>query len=332
MGRLMLAEVERRRNTPGRSLLLFITDRCPVGCAHCSVDSRRDSATIADFARFEAILAGICAQPRLTLVGISGGEPFVERRGLTLAVDRLVAAGKDLALYTSGVWATAAPPRWIREVIRPASCVFLSTDAFHAASVDEGRFVRASRTIAGEGVWIIVQVLHLPAMVARAERLLRTAFGEAYGDRAELSLIPPLPYGRGAAVFAPRERRAGAAFGACGSLAAPVVRYDGVVTACCNERVITGHGPERLRRRCASADDVTVGLAALRADPLLRVIGGIGAGALTDHPRFADFAARKFSSICELCWASQARAREDEADRLLTAMATIGPEAVEATT
>jgi pyruvate-formate lyase-activating enzyme len=328
MRRLTLAEVERRRGTPGQSLLLFITDRCPVGCAHCSVDSRRDSATITDFARFEAIVAGICAQPRLSLVGISGGEPFVERRGLTLAVDRLVAAGKELALYTSGVWATPAVPGWVREVIRPAACVFLSTDAFHAASVAEERFVRAARTIAEEGVWLIVQVLRLPEMVARAERLLRAALGAGYQERAELSLISPLPYGRGAAVFAARERRPGASFGACNSLAAPVVRYDGIVTACCNERVITGHGPERLRRRCASAEELAAGLADLRADPLLGVIGGPGGGALTQHPRFADLAERRFSSICELCWASQQRActAEDHPDRLLAAMALLGRE------
>ena len=96
-------------------------------------------------------MAAICAQPNLTAVGISGGEPFVERRGLSLAVERLAAAGKDIVLYTSGVWASGEAPEWIRGVLGQASCVFLSTDAFHAASIDDARFVRAARAIAEAG-------------------------------------------------------------------------------------------------------------------------------------------------------------------------------------
>ena len=102
--RLGWHEIEEIRHTRGRSTLLFITDRCPVGCAHCSVDSRRDSATITDFALFSEILDWLCGQPELEVVGISGGEPFVERRGLTLAVEHLAGAGKRVVIYTSGLW------------------------------------------------------------------------------------------------------------------------------------------------------------------------------------------------------------------------------------
>src|SRR5438309_11102932 len=101
--RLLWREIEEIRRTRGRSTLLFITDRCPVGCAHCSVDSRADSPSITDFELFEQIVDAICARPEVRVVGISGGEPFVERRGLTVAAHKVVDAGKDLVLYTSGV-------------------------------------------------------------------------------------------------------------------------------------------------------------------------------------------------------------------------------------
>lgn len=322
MRRLTLAEVNHIRSIPGRSLLLYITDRCPVGCAHCSVDARGDSPTIRDFALFEDIVAGICAQPELTTIGISGGEPFVERRGLTIAIERLAAADKEIVLYTSGIWANVHVPEWIQQVLRPVSCVFLSTDAFHAAAIDDERFICAARTIAGLGVWVVVQVLKLPEMVNKAQDLLRRAFGEDYSQHAELSLIPPLPYGRGALVFHHKASRPGASFAACSALSAPVVRYDGQITACCNEQLIKGLGPERLRARCYSALDVDAALTGFRADPVLNIIGGVGAGALTEHPRFADLAEQPFSSICEFCWAAQSRAAAPEdADRLLSAMA-----------
>ncbi len=120
-------------------------------------------------------------------------------------------------------------------------------------------------------------------------------------------------------------RRRGGGFGACHALAAPVVRYDGIVSACCNERVIVGWGPERLRRAGSSAVEINQALSDLRADPLLRVIHGMGAGYVTEHPGFADLAEREFASICELCWAAQSRVAESgtDADPLLQAMASL---------
>ena len=121
------------RNERGRSTLLFITDRCPVGCAHCSVDSRRDSPTITDFELFGEIVEWLVAQD-YDVIGISGGEPFVERRGLSLAARRITEEGKRLVVYTSGVWAKRPdPPAWIAEVLDRSTTVFLSTDAFHQA-------------------------------------------------------------------------------------------------------------------------------------------------------------------------------------------------------
>jgi pyruvate-formate lyase-activating enzyme len=326
MRQLKLADVERSRNTPGQSVLLFLTDRCPVGCAHCSVDSRRDSPTITDFALFEELLAGICAQPAIRTVGISGGEPFVERRGLVMATQRIVAAGKSIVPYTSGVWANTTIPIWIRQVLRQASCVVLSTDAFHAGTVNDDRFVHAAQAIVEEGAWLVVQVLEMPDMVQRAERLLQRAFGAEIAHYAEINRIPPLPYGRGAALFSAHGGRPGAGFGNCGVVNAPVVRYDGRLAACCNEQVIVGRGPERLHQRCHSAAEVGEILARWDADPLLTVIAGAGLGALTQHPRFADLAQQRFSTICQLCWTINTRALPvaDQSDHLLNALALLG--------
>jgi organic radical activating enzyme len=296
-------EIEAVRHAPGRSLLLFVTDRCPVGCAHCSVDSRADSPTITDFALFEQLVDALCAAPRLELVGISGGEPFAERRGLALASRRLAAAGKRQVVYTSGVWASAArTPTWIREVLGRCSSVYLSTDAFHASRVPDGRYVRAARAIADAGAWIVVQVLDIEATIEAAERLLRDAFGPGYAAHAELRPVPPLTHGRGAGVFTQGGGGPGHAFGRCPFVASPLVRYDGGLAGCCNESVVMGHGPERLRRRAGSGAELTAALDAFANDPLLRAIGGVGLGALTAAPHFADLAERSCANGCDLCW------------------------------
>lgn len=245
----------------------------------------------------------------------------------------LADAGKEIVLYTSGVWGAAREtPAWVRSVVGRASCVFLSTDAFHADAIDDERYARAARVVADAGVPIIVQVLDMGDMMAQADALLRGAFGGDYDDYAELSAITPLPYGRGRKLFEQRPLMHAQAIGRCRLLAAPVVRYDGVVSACCNEQVIMGMGPDRLRRRCSSGADLTAMLEDLRADSLLKVIGRVSAGAITLHPRFADLDERSFHGICDLCWAVQDRAADtplgDESDPLLNALTLVQPEVV----
>jgi MoaA/NifB/PqqE/SkfB family radical SAM enzyme len=326
MRRLNLAEVEKTRRARGRSVLLFITDRCPVGCEHCSVDSRADSPTISDFDLFEQIVDGICARPEVQVVGISGGEPFVERRGLMLASRRVVDSGKDLVLYTSGVWGKSAEaPAWIREVIGLASCVFLSTDAFHADQIADEHFVRAAHTISREDVPMVVQVLDRPEMVERAQGLLVAAFGASWPEHAEINLIPPLPYGRGQLVFMRKAGRPGREFRPCAVAAAPVIRYDGRLAGCCNENVIMGGGPEVLRRTVHSQEEVDAAIVHFGTDPFLGAIGGVGPEGLTEHPRFRDLGDEPFTSICELCWKMLERTAGDERpDPMISALDLVG--------
>lgn len=326
MRRLRLDDVDRIRYRRGNAVLLFLTDRCPVGCLHCSVDSRRDSPAVRDHDLLRDIVRALAGHDRLSMVGISGGEPFIERRALSESVATLAAAGKDVVLYTSAVWAKADPvPDWIRTVLSQTSCLFLSTDAFHAQSIDEGRFTAALRATADQGTMIVVQVLDRPDDVAEARRLLGQAFGAQWQRYADLNLLVPLPYGRGAAVFARPAAVRGGAAGACRIAATPVVRYDGAVTACCNEELIVGHGPRRLREQHATGEQVIDTLERIWSDPFLRVLNGSGAAAVTAHPRYADMAEQPFRGICDFCEHAQRRtpALGHDDDRLMSGLAVL---------
>jgi hypothetical protein len=317
-------EIEDIRHERGRSTLLFITDRCPVGCAHCSVDSRRDSPTITDFELFGEIVEWLVAQDD-DVIGISGGEPFVERRGLALAARRITEEGKHLVVYTSGVWAKRPdPPAWIADVLRRCTTVFLSTDAFHQEGVGDAHYVNAARAIQRAGAWIVVQVLDVDGMVDRARDLLRAAFGDGWEDFAELRPLTPLTAGRGADVFMRTKHQPGHSFAPCTMVASPMLRYDGVVTACCNESVIMGWGPKALRRKARTREALSREMSAFHNDPMLRAIGGVGPGALTQLPRFADLADEPFTSICDLCWKLFDRTADDVApDPLVAAISAV---------
>lgn len=320
-------DIQRIRRSHGRSMLLFLTDRCPVGCLHCSVDSRRDSPTITDFALFGDILEWMCGRSGMDVVGISGGEPFVERRGLELSSQRLYEAGKRLVIFTSGVWAkgaTTAP--WIREVLGRTATVYLSTDSFHARTVSEGCFANAAAAIAEAGCWIVVQVLDNGSDVAEAASRLASALGEQWREHAEINVITPLLHGRGASQFTRRAVVPGHSFAPCNFVTSPLIRYDGLAVACCNESMIRGKGPQRLRRQIGSAAELSEAVATFQSDPLIKVIEGIGPGALTSDPRFADLADRPFSSACHLCWKIFERLPDAPSpDPMIEAMATLVP-------
>lgn len=328
MRRLTGADVEHARLIPGNSALLFLTDRCPVGCAHCSVDSRRDSPRISDFGLLDEIVAGLIAMRRTTVVGISGGEPFVERRGLTMAAGALAGAGKLLVIYTSGVWAVSADvPRWAADVLAQASCVYLSTDAYHAAHIDDATFVRAARAIRAAGPWIVTQVAGSAAQARQAESLLADALGPAWREHAEVRRVPLLTAGRGAGLSrgSRGDARPGADFGTCRLTAAPVVRYDGWVSACCNETVIMRGGPARLRRRVATATELTAALTEFADDPYLRAIGTAGLGALTALDTYRDLSTQRFAHICQLCFQLSARQPAAADQAILTLLSQRSP-------
>ena len=323
--RLSHAEIEAIRGSKGQSVLLFLTDRCPVGCAHCSVDSRRDSPTITDFELFEAILDWIVAQPTMRLIGISGGEPFVERRGLERAVQRFAEAGLRQVMFTSGVWAKQGVAPWISAALAHCETVYLSTDAFHARAIDDASFVRAARAITDAGAWIIVQALDHADNLDRVAALVRTALGDGWASLAEINRIVPLTNGRGASQFDRAATTPGRDFGRCRLSASPTIRYDGAVSGCCNESVLRGGGPARLRARVRNRDELAAAIDAFSADPVLRAIASPGLGLLTLDPRFADLADRRFASDCDLCWAMFDRLPAERApEPLLEAIAAMG--------
>lgn len=342
-------QIEVLRQTPGASLLLFITDRCPVACAHCSVSSGADSPTISDFSLFAQLVDGIALRSGIQVVGISGGEPFAERRGLTQACDSLTEQGKSIVVYTSGIWASpggrksasateqecisefgdrqaggagrSRPPAWIQSVLKQCCTVYLSTDSFHQAKASSLHFIHAAQHIAQAGAWIVVQTLEPEC----TEKLLLEAFGNDYRHYAELVELRPLRNGRGSQVFPLQQSHPARNLGRCSLAVTPVVRYDGWVTSCCNEEIIMGKGPERFQNRVNNREQLDALLGSYLADPLMRCVSRVGLGNLTAHPNLKHLANQHYMNQCELCWKiSNHYPSLAPADPLIRAIAELG--------
>lgn len=289
-----LDAVENVRSQPGAALVLYLTDRCPVGCRHCSVDARFDSPTISDWELFDGLLREIC-NSQFSMVGITGGEPFSERRGLEMSVEALHDAGKSVILYTSGYWAGPQLREWQARVLRRVDTAFLSTDIFHQPRI-RNKFSNAVRHLSTCDVDTVVQ--YLGPIQAQISETLQDAGGV---DRVEFNEIVPLSVGRGAEVFSPGKAHALKVWGRCHLLTAPTIRYDGRVSACCHEPVIKGGGPDRLRRSI-QAEGAMQAVADFQADPVLQVLREHGLRYVASHPRLAGDGERTFPSICSGCW------------------------------
>jgi hypothetical protein len=325
---LKATSIRRLRWQFGKTLLLFITDRCPVGCAHCSTGSLSRSPSIRDWHLFGEILRGLAQIRDLEVVGISGGEPFVERRGLTMAAQEMRAAGKHVVVYTSGVWAEREPiPDWIDDVLGMCSAVYLSTDMYHREKISKAAFAAAARAIVARGARLVVPVIGASGEVEQARALLALALGSKWPSAAEIEVNPSLTYGRGGQVFAKPLSRAATAFGRCDLVTSPTLRYDGQLVPCCNEEVVLGAGPSRLHETVVTAGDVARILERFSVDVVFRLMSSVGLGLLTGHQRFSDLKRRKFRTICDLCWAIQERqsASGDQENRALALLATIAP-------
>ncbi|MGD0239790.1 MAG: radical SAM protein [Streptosporangiaceae bacterium] len=321
---LRLEAIDRIRSQPGRAVLLYLTDRCPVGCAHCSV-SALPRGSRPDLAVVGRLVDGLCALDRIRLAGVSGGEPFAERRALELVTTRLAAAGKQLVLYTSGNWGRddGTVPGWTRPVLARASCVVLSTDRYHAARIPAPRYQAALRATAESGAWIAVQVLGTGTQLAEAERLLAAALGPSWPDQAEIRATALLPRGRAGRL----GRHQTYTQGRCFLARTPVIRYDGRITACCNEDVVTGAGPAALHARADGPGELPAALDTLARDPFLAAISAAGPAALTRLPRYRDLGAQAHPDICAACWALLGRgADSDPAVRALALLAAGRPD------
>ncbi|CAM5496673.1 hypothetical protein SBADM41S_01393 [Streptomyces badius] len=72
-----LAELVARRPFPAAGLLLGLTRRCPLSCAHCSTGSGLSTRQEPDAAQLERFVGSFTTENRPDVVMLTGGEPLL---------------------------------------------------------------------------------------------------------------------------------------------------------------------------------------------------------------------------------------------------------------
>ncbi|MFF3499799.1 radical SAM protein [Streptomyces sp. NPDC003247] len=293
-----LAELIGLRPVPAAGLLVTLTRRCPLRCAHCSTSST-PTGEEPDAQHLERFVGSFTAEDRPEVMMLTGGEPLL----LPDAAARLAAlagrAGTRTALLSGMFFAKGGriPPRIMR-AISAADHFSASLDVHHEREVPRADVLRAVRQVLDAG---IAASFHLTGSgpddpyLAEVTAHIRREFA----DRVPMLVNEVRPLGR-AASWAQRAHRPLDARRAlpCAMAAWPVVAFDGAVLACCNQRVVDRRPVPRHLSLGHIAED---GWGAVRhralSSPVLRMIRTVGPAHLYARHR----ADGREPDYCETC-------------------------------
>jgi len=273
-----LAELIGLRPEPCAGLLVTLTRRCPLSCAHCSTSSTMDSKEEPGSARLLGFFRSFRPDDRPDVTLLTGGEPLLLpglARELALAAHD---AGSRVALL-SGMFFARGPriPRPIMRAITTADHFSASLDAHHEREVPRADVFRAIRTILDAGV---PSSLHLVGSGPDDPYLadITTAVRRTFGDTVPMLVNEVRSVGRAADWLRATQPGAGDPRGLpCTMAAWPVVAFDGRVIACCNQRTVdTRPVPAHLRLGHIADDDWAAVRRRSLDSPELRLIRAIG--------------------------------------------------------
>ncbi|AUG78990.1 radical SAM protein [Kitasatospora sp. MMS16-BH015] len=282
-----LAELVGLRPSPGAGLLVTLTERCPLSCAHCSTSStmRGGQPGSAELLRFVGSF-GPDDRPELML--LTGGEPLL-RPALAAALATTARAAGTRTALLSGMYFARQPriPAGIRAAVRALDHFSASIDVFHEREVPRAEVFRALREILDAGVPISLHATgsgpedpYLAGLTADVRR--------AFGADCPMLVNELRSVGRAAAwAEAGRTPAPDGRPLPCAMAAWPVVAPDGAVLACCNQDTVDRRpAPPHLLLGTIDRDDwPTVRRRALDS-PALRMLRAVGPGHL--YARYGD--------------------------------------------
>ncbi len=312
-----LAALMALRPVPGAGLLLTVTGRCPLRCAHCST-----SATMAspepDGAQLLRFVKSFGPDAHPSVLMLTGGERLL-RPGLSAELAAAArAAGTRTALLTGAFFArdarrgTVAVPREIRRAIASVDHFSVSVDAHHEREVPRRNAFAVVREVLDAGTAVSFHVTGAgpdDPYLADVTADIRATFE----DRVPVLVNTVRRVGRAsswaAASQAPDAREPVDPRRAlpCAMAAWPVVAADGAVLACCNQTVVDRRPvPAHLLAGHIAEDDWAAVAARVRTSPALRMIRTVGPAHLLHRYAAASAAARPPRSYCAGCRALDA--------------------------
>ncbi|MFD5651860.1 radical SAM protein [Streptomyces sp. NPDC127039] len=276
-----LAELVGLRPVPCAGVLLMLTQRCPLHCAHCSTSSTMAGAH-ADGAALLRLVESFGPEDRPELLMLTGGEPLLRPRLVTDLAEAARARGVRTALLSGMFFARRGRlPASIRRAAHAVDHFSASIDREHEREVPRAEVLRVLAALLEDGTAVSLHITGLGAddpYLAEVTREVRLAFG----DRVPMLVNEVRAVGRaaswgGASAVPPAAPPDTAEVLPCAMAAWPVIAPDGAVLACGNQDAVDLRPvPEHLLLGHVLRDDwPTLRRRALES-PELRLIRALG--------------------------------------------------------
>lgn len=281
-----LAELIGLRPVPCGGLLVALTRRCPMSCAHCSTGSSLTVSEQPDPEHLLRFVRSFGAEDRPEVVMLTGGEPLL-LPGLVARLAGLAhAAGSRVALLSGMFFARdGRVPDRIMRAITALDHFSASMDVHHEREIPREAVLRSLRTVLDAGIPVSVHLTgtgpddpYLAEAVADVRR--------AFGAQVPMLVNEVRPLGRAAGLVRTTPPGPdGSVSTPCALAAWPVVAFDGTVAACCNQWTVDRRPvPAHLRLGHIADDDWPTVRERSLGSPVLRMLRAVGPQRL--HARY----------------------------------------------
>jgi len=243
-----------------RTLMISLTARCNIACAHCAVWSGPERSERLSREQLVPALTELLEAARIDAMAVSGGEPFLEPDTLREIAALAGRHAAPLAVHTNGFWAKS--PGRARELLRGLPGITqlqVSTDEYHQEHLPLERVCNAIEAAVDCGLQAELLVCTWQGDQDPFHHKIRLALGDDLLQRVRVlpSVIDPV--GRAASLS---ERcieplRAELPAGRCLQVNRPTLTEDGHLCACCNLSVANRSEPNPLRLGNLSTGSLT---------------------------------------------------------------------------
>jgi pyruvate-formate lyase-activating enzyme len=293
-----LATLMGLRPIAAAGLLVTLTRRCPLSCAHCSTASTMHAEQVDD-GRLRRFISSMSIDTAPQLVLYTGGEPLLRPDLLAELAESARAAGSATAVLTGGFFARDGQlSDRIRRALLACDHVSFSLDAYHEREVPRAAVFSCLRTLLDAGRQVS---LHLVGHGPEDEYLADATSDvlATFGSRVPMLVSEIRSVGRAQSwLSAAQSPLLDARPRPCSLAAWPVIAFDGTVLACCNQRVVDARPvPEHLRLGHLDTDDWPTIRRRLRQSPVLRMLRT--SGPLHLQARFST--GERCTGYCQSC-------------------------------
>ncbi|WP_291321815.1 radical SAM protein [Desulfonatronospira sp.] len=233
-----LEQLIKLRSSFYKTVLLFVTRKCPLKCKHCSVEAGPEYNESIPLFVVDSWMRGIRETKTVELINISGGEPFTNIDLLKKILSAAENYGMKVVVGTSGFWASnPVNAKRVIESLPLFTVLQISADEFHEKFVPIERIKHATIAALEKNINIVI------TFVNNNNISFKDRFYKLMGDNLireiEFLEINLRAMGRAAKNNLVIDRHThDLPEGACDRLNAPVVKYDGNVMACCHDELI----------------------------------------------------------------------------------------------